>query len=136
MTLTIELKPETQARLQQAATLSGMPVPEFTQRFLDEQLPATNANLPTSAPAEDSHFLLKINEGLPENTWLRYRELVGKRQAETLTEIEHQELMILTRQVEADSATRIVNLAALAKVRNVSLDVVKTQLGISTTSYE
>ena len=60
---------------------------------------------------EETELLLKINQGLPLETQKRFNELVTKRQAETLTSDEHQELLHLTEQIENSDAERVKCLA-------------------------
>ena len=52
----------------------------------------------------------------------RYRELMEKRQAETLTEAEYQELLHMTAEAEAFDTRRIKALSALADLRQTDLD--------------
>lgn len=72
----------------------------------------------------------KINQGLPEEDARRYKELMGKRRAETLTSEEHEELLRLTDAAGAVQAERIRHLAELARVRETTLEALMGELGL------
>ena len=78
----------------------------------------------------ESDMLLKINQGLPAATQQRLDELITKRQTQTLTPDEHQELIQLTEQSEKSDVERLQHLLALAAQRNISLDDLTRQLGM------
>jgi hypothetical protein len=79
---------------------------------------------------DEAELLLKINEDLPLAVQQRLDELISKRQTQSLTPAEHQELIHLTEQSEKVNADRMQHLLGLAALRNVSLDEVMRQLGI------
>jgi len=61
----------------------------------------------------------------------RYRELMRKRQEETLTETEYKELLRLTDEAEAFDTQRIKALSALADLRQTDLDTLMLELGLA-----
>lgn len=63
-----------------------------------------------------SPLLHELKEDFSDIWWQRYRDLVGKRQAETLTPEEHRELTALTDTLEEVSVWRA---RALGKVANL-----------------
>jgi hypothetical protein len=67
---------------------------------------------------------------LPADERARLRALVEKRDDETITEGEWQELAALTDRLELLHADRLGALVELAKLRGVPLDEVMSQLGI------
>jgi hypothetical protein len=81
----------------------------------------------TSAEAD---LLQRINQGLPADQDALYRELVTKRQAQTLTPDEHVTLLQLTDQAELREANRAAALIELARRRRVSVDELMCDLGI------
>jgi hypothetical protein len=85
--------------------------------------------------ADETELMLKINQGLSPDMQTRFDELVGKRQAETLTQEEHQELLALTDQIEKADAERMKYLAELARIRGISLDVLMEALEIHPPAY-
>lgn len=77
-------------------------------------------------------LLTKINQGLSPEQEVRYQTLQDKRDDETLTTMEHEELLGLTQTVEAMQVKRLQNLGALANLRGVSLTQVMADLEIPT----
>ncbi|KHD06588.1 hypothetical protein PN36_22765 [Candidatus Thiomargarita nelsonii] len=88
-----------------------------------------------SMSRRESELLLKINRLVPYNIQKRYDELIGKRQAETLTSAEYQELLQMTEQIERLEVQRLEDLAELAKLRQTSLTELMDALGISPPQY-
>lgn len=84
----------------------------------------------SSLPRLESELLMKINQQLPQHTQARFDELVAKRRDEVLTSEEHEELLHVIEQVEANDVTHIEALAQLAQHRGLSLDELMHQLGI------
>ena len=89
----------------------------------------------SSLSKTETELLLKINQGLPVKVQQRFDELVAKRQAETLTAEEHQELLQLTDQIEKADAQRVQDLAELARLRGLSLTALLEELGITPPNY-
>lgn len=141
MTLTIELRPETERRLRKAARSSGMDTQEFVQHYLEVQFPSKAVSHLSTREAE---LLQQIELDVPEATWRRYRKLSKKLRAEQrsaagekfLAAGEYEELLVLTQQVEAANVKRIERLSELAKLRNISLPELMKQLGIKTPAPE
>ncbi len=88
-----------------------------------------------SLSANETELMLKINQGLSPDMQTRFDELVAKRQAETLTQEDHQELVAFTDQIEKADAERIQYLAELARIRGMSLDVLMDTLKIQPPAY-
>jgi hypothetical protein len=86
-------------------------------------------------PRAESELLLKINKEIPTAIQKRYNELIVRRQAETLTPDEHEELLRLTQQVERLEVRRVENLAELARLREMSLTALMENLGIRPPTY-
>ena len=88
-----------------------------------------------SLPRNEAKLLLKINQGLPSGVQKRYDELTAKRQAETLTSDEHQELLRLVDRIEKLDADRVKHLAELSRLRVIPLTTLMQDLGIRTPAY-
>jgi pantothenate kinase len=73
--------------------------------------------------------------GLSEEEWQRYRELVVKRRAETLTPQERQELLSISDQIELANVRRIELLIKLAQLRKMPLKTLMESLGIESPVY-
>jgi hypothetical protein len=82
-------------------------------------------------PTTENTLLQKIAATLPTAVQQRYNELRDKLQAETLTPIEHQELLDLINVVEQFDADRLQHLLALAQLRQIPLPELLSQLKIS-----
>lgn len=131
MTLTLDIQPELEAQLQAEAAKAGLDTNTFILNALGERLHQRQTGaLPPHVSREEAELLQKINAGLPEEVWQRYRALIGKRRAETLTPEEHTELIALSDQIEEANARRIEHLAELARLRNTSLEDLMQQLEI------
>ncbi|MBI1279037.1 MAG: STAS/SEC14 domain-containing protein [Anaerolineaceae bacterium] len=85
---------------------------------------------------DEAELLLQINRDMPSEIRHRYDELIHKRQAETLSDDEHAELIDLTQQFEQREAERVTALANLARLRQISLPDLMTVLGIEAPTYD
>jgi hypothetical protein len=130
VTLTVDLAPELVADLQAMAKQAGLDADHYIARALQEHV-RRHQNLPDCLTAEETVLLKQINQGLPEETWQRYRELVAKRRAATLTPAEHEELKALTNEVELWNARRVELVAELARRRQLPLARMMAELGLS-----
>ncbi len=86
----------------------------------------------TSLSEEESTLLLKINQGLPPQIQQKYNDLSLKSVNETLTEVEHQELLELIPKVEGKSVERLKYLVELSQLWDMSVDAVMEKLEIKT----
>lgn len=140
MTLTIEIKPELAARLQQEAAKIGLHPNLLVERTLEEKFPSPrngngNGEMSNDSSKSESELLQQINQGFSPETWRRYHELIANRQAEILTPEDLSELISLSDQIEKANARRIGYLIELAQLRQVSLETVMEQLGIQAPRY-
>ncbi len=85
---------------------------------------------PSRLTAAESQLLTRINQGLPDDLDRRSIELISRRQDETLTAEEHDELLRLTNQIEGLEANRLEALAELARIRGTALSALMRELGI------
>src|SRR5579859_6088347 len=131
MTLTIHLKPELEAQLQEEAAKSGIDASTYIVRALQERLQRkSHKPLPSHLSPEESALLKKINQGLPEAMWQEYQDLIAKRRAETLTPEEHARLIALSATIEEAHTERMAHVAELARRRQIPLKTLMRQLGI------
>ena len=136
MTLTIDLTPELEASLHQAAAQSGLAAKDYVVRILQERLQPTEAAEPPHLNVTEAHLLQQINLGLPQETWQQYYDLIAKRQAETLTSEEQIVLIAISDRIEELNVRRIENLVELAQLRQLPLPVLMQQLAIKVPSYD
>jgi len=117
---------DTEQLLHAALQLPRSELDQFVTRLLVLRIQHDTPRL----TQDEAELLLKINEDLPPAVQQRLDELISKRQTQSLTPAEHQELIHLTEQSEKVDADRMQHLLVLAALRNVSLDEVMRQLGI------
>jgi hypothetical protein len=134
MTLTLEITPELEATLRTIAAREGVAPDRYVLEALQERLDRERT-LPPHLSRSETELLQRINEGLPPATWERYEALKVKRDAETLTEAEHQELLRLVNEVEGWNVRRLEGVAELAKRRGVRFQDLVRELGLGPASH-
>jgi hypothetical protein len=137
MTITIDLTPELEQRLREAASAAGVAIDSFIIRSVEQQLgPTRAAENGHRLSSEEAELLLKINDTLSSFPWQRHHELAAKRQDEALTVSEQAELMVLSDQTETAAGQRMTLVAALAEVRKISMPALLAELGLQPRSHE
>ncbi len=126
MTITIDLPSELQERLHEEAERAGVGDSEFALSAITERLAGSEAKLSDAEAA----LLREIDRGFSDEWWSRYAELVHKREDESLSGDEHQELTVLTGALEEYNVRRIACLAEAAKRHGVALEDLMAQLDI------
>lgn len=131
MTLTIELRPELEARLRAEAAKVGSDLHTFIVQALEEHLGRHNrSSMPSHLSLQETDLLQKIDQGLPEVIWKEYHDLIGKRRAETLTPEEHVRLITLADSIAEAHTERMVHVAKLARLQDRPLKTLMKQLDI------
>jgi hypothetical protein len=85
--------------------------------------------------AQETSLLLQINQGIPADLHQRYHILTEKRDAETLTHEEYEELLQLSDRIEHFAVQRLEALINLATLRQIPLLQLMDDLGIQSPSY-
>lgn len=80
--------------------------------------------------ARESDLLAEINQGLPESSLARYRRLAEKREQESLSPTELEEIRSLSDHFEEIEARRAEKLVDLAELRKTTLPKLMRELGI------
>jgi hypothetical protein len=93
-------------------------------------LEAATVNASEHTTLSETELLVLTRRSLPVSLRRRYDYQIARRDAETLTAAEHQELLQLTDQVELHNVERLEHLSALARMRGVSLTQLMQDLGI------
>ncbi len=127
MSLTIDITPKLGTKLKELVVKKGLDLDHFVNELLEKQL--------QSISSKEDELLLKINLGISEEKWTTYYRLIEKRKAETLTSIEHQQLIDISNEIEIANAERIKHLVELAQLREVSLKDLMHDLGIKPNNY-
>ena len=121
-TIQITSQVSTEQLLHGVANLPAADLEQFVAKVL-----AIRAKLKApSISTQEAQLLQQINQALPAQA--RFTALNHKRQAETLTEPEHQELLALIEQMEHLNVTRMQSLVQLATLRQVSVTTLMQDL--------
>ena len=88
-----------------------------------------------SLSERETILLQKINNGTPGPVRQQYHLLDAKRRNETLTEAEHNQLLLLIEQIERSDAERLASLIELAQLRGITVDALMHQHGIRAPAY-
>jgi len=115
-------------------SLSILNVIELEQ-VMQEVLVLRRKKLPTVLTEHETELLRKINAGAPAVIQKHYNFLVKKRNNETLSDDEYQELLELTAYMENLGVKRLEYLLELAKLRNSTLDEIVEQLQLKPRLY-
>jgi hypothetical protein len=125
---TIEVRKGVTALAQKVALLDIQDLNTFF-----EQLNAQISGYPTLRQQNEEAILLKrLKTVMPRTILRRYRALRSKELAEGISEKERQEMILLSDMMEAKSLERLHLLAALARLRQMSLAELVQQYPIRT----
>lgn len=137
MTITIELAPELERKVRQAAAQAGLAPDAYILDAIRAHLHQIEVE-----PSDVNHLsevesdlLQKFNQSLSTIAWARYHDLVAKRRAENLTPEEQEELIALTDHIEVANAQRMAYLVELARLRNTTLDALMVELGVQSIPF-
>lgn len=120
---------------EQCRAVELLPVSKL-ELFAAEAFALKNESSAGGPPLTEEELLALINRSLPEDTLKRYKDLLERRRSETLTLDEQVELLQITTVFEHFDAIRLQALAALARLRKVTLRQVMDQLGVKALAYE
>lgn len=127
---TVEIKKGLQVGIDDLVQgISRLNTAELTTFF--EQLNRVIGGQKSPSPLGQEAVLLKqIKAIIPASVIRRLKELQTKRKGNTLSEKEQEEMLLITDFIEEKSAERVVLLAALAKIRQVSLPDLMKQINL------
>jgi hypothetical protein len=120
------MAPATDMLLNAASQLPLDQLDAFVERVVELRAKAVAPSLSSNETA----LLMRISARPTDAESSRYTELAAKRDAESLTTEEHQELISLGDQIEALDVDRVEALVELARLRQTTLADVMQQLGI------
>ena len=101
------------------------------EKFVENVLKIRARKVAPSLSKKESDLIKKINKALPKKLNRRFEILNQKRVSETLTTVEHEELMEITKKFESLNVIRLKALADLSKIRQVPVRKLMKQLGIT-----
>lgn len=108
---------------------------EFEAFFQDVSALRDRAQAHQLSPAEGD-LIETINQTLSPQEQSQYQDLIKKRQAETLTSTEHEQLITLSDRLDELHLQRITALTKLGTIRNKSLPEMMAEFGIPEHSYQ
>lgn len=126
MSIVLELTEREEAALKSRVEASGGDFQAFLRRSLGLE------GEPPVSEWTDSALLAALSEGFPEDFWTRFRLLIARRDDETLTEAERDELIAMSDRMEERDALRLPLLGELARRRGTSVRALMSELGLST----
>ncbi len=126
MTLLVDLPPEIEARVHEAAEAEGIDTAAYVREVMtaSHPFPAAPASMTEKEPVEE------INRGFSEAFWDRFRYLVARRQAETMTPAEQKEAISMSDRTENWDAERLQCLLELSQRRGKSVQELMTEMGV------
>lgn len=132
MTISIDTTPTLERKIKRAAAEAGLSPDEYVLESVTQRLQPARHRQSKAArlSKEESELIQKINQSLAQFDWTRYRELIRKRQAETLTNQEHLELIAMTEQTEEANVNRLEALAELARIRKTTIPALMKTFGL------
>ena len=130
MSIVIQINPSLETQLRAKASTKGMALNQFISQFLEHTFDNKSTTQPTVSEREAT-LLQQVNLDIPPEKWEFYLKLKEKRQKETITETERNQLINLSNDVEMANAKRIGVLAELSQIRNVPIRVLMEQLGLT-----
>jgi hypothetical protein len=111
-------------------SLEHLPTEELDALVTHALKVRASRNAPHLIQAE-SRMLEQIHHAIPTDVQTRFETLLEKRDAFTLTDAEHNELLQLTDVIENLDAKRVTLLGELARNRGVTLEQIMRDLGIT-----
>jgi hypothetical protein len=135
MTITIDLAPELEQQIRQAAAQAGLAPAAYITETLRQQLHSSSRASIPRVSAQEADLLLTINQSMSAIEWAHYHDLIAKRHATTLTMEDQGELIRLTDAIELANAARIAAAAELAQLRHTTLDALLRELGLVAPSH-
>jgi hypothetical protein len=125
-TITLQLSSELEQQLLSAATEQGIEPDLYILNTLKERFQTHH-----SASTTEAELIQQINIGLSPSEWEQYYALIAKRQAETITPNEHQQLIATSDRLEKLNVQRVQALIKLAELRHQPLPELMESLGIN-----
>ncbi len=111
------------------SAVDHLSLPELEQVF-DHVLAVQAERKAPHLSADESMLLARINQGLPSDLRERMVLLRARRESDSITAVEYEELTRLTDHAEELHAERMAALVELARLRGISLTALMDQLGI------
>lgn len=122
----LNLSQHAEAHLRELAKQQGV-----SAEYYVAQLVEALADRQALTEASEMQLLGRLSLGFSEDEWQRYYQLIRLRQEENLTKAQHHELVTLCDRLEHANNQRLAALIELSKRRNVPLEQLMDELGIT-----
>jgi hypothetical protein len=96
--------------------------------FFEKLNHAISGQKPPAPIGEEAVLLKQIKEIIPMSVVRHFKELQAKQHNNTISEKEQEEILVITDFIEEKSAERVALLAALAKIRQISITDLAKQM--------
>lgn len=126
--ITVELDDITSQTLNALSKSEGRDMPHIASKIIKDALFSQNGS--DSSNITEIDLIMQAREELPAATWRRYRQLIGKRRDEKITEEEYAELLQWDEEIETHHFHRIEAAAQLARIGKRGLEEVMQVLGV------
>jgi len=126
VSLTLTLSQHAEAHLRELAKQQGVSAEQYVAQLVEAL-----ADRQALTEASEQQLLQRLSLGFSENEWQRYYQLIHLRQEEALTEEQRRELVHLHDYLEHANNQRLAALIELSKRRNVPLEQLMNELGIT-----
>ena len=128
---TVQVKSNVELGLDEILTgISQLDTPDLEQ-FLEQVSRLLARRKAQSLSKREAELLLRINQGVEAQKAKRYKELMDNLNEERITSLEHQELLGLIEYIEAKDGERLEALIELAGLRELTLNELMDQLGLT-----
>jgi response regulator RpfG family c-di-GMP phosphodiesterase len=131
MSILIDISSELEEKLRATASAAGVRVDDYIVNVLEKNILTEKADF----QSKEIRLLQKINQGFAPETWVKFHDLLQKRDARTISDLELAELIELTETIELAHAQRMEALVELATLQNKPLLLLMNELGISPVAY-
>lgn len=126
MSLMLTLSQHAEAHLRELAKQQGVSTEQYVAQLVE-----AFADRQALTEASEKQLLGRLSLGFSKNEWQRYYQLIHLRQEENLTEAQHHELVTLYDRLEHANNQRLATLIGLSKRRDVPLEQLMNELGIT-----
>jgi|APTNR8051073442_1049403.scaffolds.fasta_scaffold16004_2 hypothetical protein len=137
MSITIHINASLEKRLREKANRAGVELNQLVERVLEtwSEAPLPDSNMPEKS--KERELLQKINNtGFSTDFWAEYKTLIQKRQAEIIGKEELASLIKMTNRLEKANVQRLKYLIELAQSRQVPVQALMEELGITQEQHD
>jgi hypothetical protein len=132
MSIIININPRLEKHLREQANRTGIELNQLVENVLEKWSEPTLPSGKKLNKNKEEVLLQKINNtGFPESFWIEYRDLIKKRQLETIEVEELAHLVKMSDRLEKANVQRMKYLIALAQIRDITVRDLMQQLGVT-----